>query len=814
MNATKKIFSGVSVTPAVLLLMLVSFTTTAQSDIQGKITDDGGKPLANVNVLLIRVRDSSVVKGAVSNTDGIYQFRGINSGAYRISSSFTGYETKYIDSVNIGDQQRTITIAPVKLFRTAAQLKEVSVTAKKPPFEQKIDRLVVNVQSSLTSAGSTALDVLEKSPGIIVDRQNNNIIMGGKEGVVLMINGKVSNMPASAIVDMLAGMNAGNIERIELITTPPSNFDAEGNAGIINIVLKTNPEFGTNGSFSVTAGYGNGEMPAASFNINHRKEKINMFGDFSISRNHMIQKWKFSRQVRYQSRVTDNFIDTDRDAVRQQFNLRAGLDYQLNNRTTLGTVLSTYDSRWSMDALNNSRYLVNENPDTTVHIFNDEVNHWRHYMGNINLQHNFKSNQRLTADIDYLYYINNNPVSYHNSFYKGTGEFAYDENVKSGKTTPIKMWVGKVDYFRQLGKKIEYEMGIKMIRSSFNNNVAVQRLQQNTWIRDGAFSADYILKENIIAAYNSFTASGKKINVKFGLRYEHTTSNLHSEKQRNIVDRKYGQLFPSLFISHQLTDKQSVNFSLSRRITRPTFNELAPWVIFLDPNTFMSGNAALQPSIANAIKGDYLLNKNVFSIEYTNEKNVIARFQPKVDAATNRQTLMSENFDSRNTFTVTMALPLTFFSWWTMQVSTIGTWQKQNMAYESAPVKLEQKNYRITASQNFTLPKEYSVELSGFYQSKSLFAFAVIKPFGALNAGVQKKLPRSKSTWRFNVTDIFNTTRIRGSIELPEHNLIMSRNMQFVWRTFRLTYSKNFGNTQVKKRNKTTGSEDEQRRVE
>jgi hypothetical protein len=293
--------------------------------------------------------------------------------------------------------------------------------------------MVVNVQSTITAAGSTALDVLERSPGIIVDRQNNAIIMGGKEGVVIMINGKINRMPADAVVQLLSGMSANNIEKIELITTPPSNFDAEGNAGYINIVFKTNPDFGTNGSYTLTMGYGRGETPAGSINFNHRKGKVSLFGDYSYARTHLIQNWEFYRQVSYQSKVTDHFLDTDRDAVRQNHNARLGMDYQLNKKTTLGGLMAAYTTNWAMNAVNDSRYIVNRVPDTTVRIINDEINNWQHFMSNINMQHSLRVNEKITFDLDYLYYRNNNPVDYSNSYYNGAGSFVYDDKTRAAK---------------------------------------------------------------------------------------------------------------------------------------------------------------------------------------------------------------------------------------------------------------------------------------------------------------------------------------------------------------------------------------------
>ena len=514
--------------------------------------------------------------------------------------------------------------------------------------------------------------------------------------------------------------------------------------------------------------------------------------------------------------ITSNSVYTDRDAIQRNHNLRMGVDYQLTKKTTIGGLVTSYDTKWSMDAVSLSNYILNKAADTTIHISVSEKNQWQHYMSNIYLQHAISSTERFSFDFDYLYYKNNNPTTYLNSFYGGSGNFVYDERAKSGKKTPITVYVGKLDYFKQLGKKLELESGLKATISEFNNDVYVLRSIQTDWFTDDAFSAEYKLREKIAAAYSSFNiTAGKKTNVKLGGRYEYTTSNLGSAKQVNIVDRKYGRFFPSFFVSQNLNKTSSFNFSYSRRITRPTFNELAPWVLFLDPNTFISGNAALQPSIANALKLDYLFKKNIFSIAYTHEDDVIVRFQPKVDAATNKQSLMSENLDSRKTFTLTIAMPFNLANWWNIQFNGMGTWQQQNILYNNDRIRLEQKNFRINATQNFTLPKNYSLELSGFYQSSAIIGFSMAKPFGVLNFGAQKKLKGNSGSLRFNVTDIFNTLIFRGTVDLPQYNLVMSRSMRFVTRTARLTYSKNFGSSQVKARkNRLTGSDEERKRVE
>ena len=240
------------------LACFLSFAGRSQTVLRGAVLLSSNSPAVNASISLLRSADSSLVKAGLCDKDGTYVFTNIAKGIYFLSVSSTGYQTHFSESIVVTAGKPEVRLADITLQEEPAALKQVTVTAKKPLLEQKIDRLVINVAASITSSGNTALEVLERSPGVVVDRQNNDISLSGKNGVVIMMNGKITHMPVTAVVQMLAGMSAGNIEKIELITTPPASLDAEGNAGYINIVLKEINNYGTNGSFSLSAGYGRG----------------------------------------------------------------------------------------------------------------------------------------------------------------------------------------------------------------------------------------------------------------------------------------------------------------------------------------------------------------------------------------------------------------------------------------------------------------------------------------------------------------------------------------------------------------------------
>jgi Outer membrane protein beta-barrel family/Carboxypeptidase regulatory-like domain len=803
-------------TALIFLFFVFAQYSIAQTNIHGIVTDSAGKPLAGANVLLLKAADSSLVKGMFTNETGSYLFRSITNGKYLIASTHTGFHQTFSSTLEVAGNTEKTEMASLVLRAETHQLAEVTVTAKKPLLEQKIDRLIINVANSITSAGNTALEVLERSPGVIVDHQNNLISMNGKNGVVVMINGKISRMPVSAIVQLLSGMSAGNIEKIELITTPPANFDAEGNAGYINIILKENNNYGTNGSFSITVGYTKGIISQNSININHRKEKINLFGDLSYSLFNRPLLAAAGARFLNQSTVTETFMTANRRETVGNINGRAGVDIQLSNHTILGVLLSGYDNHYAQHENNQNLKYKNGQLDTVMKLNNNEINHWSNYSANINLQHTCNKEDKVSVNLDYIWYSNNQPVNYSTDFYNGASNFLYNQQYRSGKITPIHFWVGAVDFNNQLSKNISMEAGLKETISNFDNDISFERLKPGGYEKDSALSANYKLKESYSAAYTSFNITiSKKTSAKLGLRYEYTNSNLGTLVTKNIVDRHYGSLFPSFFLSHQLNEKNAVNFSYSRRITRPTFNDLAPFTYYVDANTLLTGNPALQPSFSNTVKFDYIFSKYYFSVSYSKEDNAIARFQPSTDSVTSKLILSATNLINQKTIVVAISVPITVTKWWSMQYNFTGLWQQVNAIYQKAPVRLEQSNFQMNGNMNFTLPKAYSIELSGFYQSKSLSGIFVVKPLGSLDFGIKKKMPDKKGAFVFSVSNIFNTIKFRAYSDIPEKNLNSNIDIQFTQRMYKLTYTRSFGKDKLKQtRDRSTGAEDEKGRVQ
>jgi len=798
---------------SVLFLFIFSFNSFCQSKyiISGSVTDKDNNTLSFANLLLLKQSDSSFVKGTVSGEKGIYLFDQIAEGKYIILTSMVGYQSVYSEVITL-NKDDTIEI---QLMDQGETLDEVVMQVDKPLYQQKIDRLVINVENSIVSAGGSALEILERSPGVIVNRQNSSISLVGKDGVQIMINGKMSYVPVSSLIQVLDGMRADNIESIELITTPPANFDAEGNAGFINIITKKNSDLGLNGSYSLSGGYGTHPITSNNINFNYRKNKINLYGNYSFSINKRDMPFFMSRAYTKDNDLIYTETFSDRDTKQRNHNFRLGLDYDISEKTVFGFLFDAYDNKWSMDAFNESFKTENGVPISFVDLVNDEVNHWKHVGGNLNLLHKFDTDKSISFDLNYLQYDNYNPTNYLNSYYDDQHVFLYNELTRSGKITPLKTWVGNFDYINKLNDQIKIDLGLKGTLSTFENDVWVENFENNEWVADPTLTDKSYFDENIMAAYASMDyILNKKMTLKMGLRYEYTDSMLDTDSEGNVVDRRYHEFFPNFFLQRKFNDDFNMNLSYSRRITRPTFRELAPFVILIDPDTFITGNPALQPAISNSIKYDLNYKSYILSLQYTDQDDTIVRFQEYLDEETGRLIFQSENLDFTKTFAVTLGFPIAVNNWWQMQNNFLFVSQYIGAFYDDEPVEFSIGYFQGNTTQTFKFYNDYSAEITAFYLSPSYSGTAKRAANYYINIGVQKKFGDKWGTLRFSIDDLLDSNILKFSTDLPDQNLKTNNRLKFSPRTYKLTYSRSFGNKKLKStRDRKTGAEEERDRA-
>ncbi|WP_420579641.1 outer membrane beta-barrel protein [Reichenbachiella sp.] len=796
------------------LLIFYPFAISAQATLTGTVRDaEAGVSFANI--LILNPSDSSLIKGAVSDAEGIFKMS-VSEGNYLFKISSIGYQD-YQAAIQVKKEGQDL--GEITLLEDAEQLDEVVVVADKPIFEQKIDRTVINVQSSITASAGTALDILEKSPGVTVDRSNYSLTLAGKSGVRVMINGKVSRMPLSAAVQMLEGMNADNVESVELITTPPAKYEAEGDAGLINIVLKQTSDLGTNGSFSVFTGYGGGEKVGGSLNFNHRKKGWNIFGNYSYRLDHTDQL-NANDKIVLTNTGDENRTSTVsyRDPITYSHNAQLGFDYQLTKKTLIGAGVSFFDRDWNMDAVNEVDFLINESLSYALNMINHEVNKSTYFVYNTNVEHVFDDRHSLSAEIDYITFDSSNPTNYQQYFQDidGSNGTLGLPDIYSSKETPLSTWVPRMDYTFQIKEDTKLEVGLKGAFNTLDNSVQVIYVEDGSRVIDPDLTREVSMTEDILAAYSSISFKAtEKIGVNIGLRYEHTKTDLDSRTQQNVVNRSFGQWFPSVFINKTINDNNSWVLSYSRRVTRPTFNEIAPFVIFMDPTTFWTGNEALLPSITNNFKAEYRWKSTLINVQYSRDEDAIVGFQPRMADNGRIQLVSAENMNFRDNYSASITVPISVTDWWEMQYTLTGVYSNSETEQLDTPIRVSAISARLNGSNSFKLPKDFSIEVSAFMGTPSYFGISKFHSYAIVNFGLEKTLKDDQGSFKFSLTDAFSGRDFKGKTMVPEENLNLRSRFRFENQVFNLTYTRSFGNNKLKRRrNKATASREEQHRIQ
>ncbi|MGD1893549.1 MAG: TonB-dependent receptor domain-containing protein [Cyclobacteriaceae bacterium] len=795
------------------ILMIGSFNyLCAQVTYLGEVKDQNRQAVSFANVLLLHSADSSLVVGTISDAEGTFSLEA-QPGDYILQIAMIGYQAVYssIDKslATTGD------LGSFLLAESTRELDEVVIRAQKPLFEKQMDRTVVNVQSSITSAGSTVLEILEKSPGVIVNRQNNSLALNGKNGVLVMINGKISRMPTEAVVQMLNGMSAANIEKIELITTPPAKYDAEGNAGIIHLVMAENTDLGTNGNFGITGGYNSGETWGANATVNHRGIRFNTFLNYSIRSDRQVNVWRNSRFT-----TEDDFIWKDvninrREPITTVQNLQAGLEFNLNPRTDVSVLVTGYRRNWN--TTDNISSVNTVSPDSTLRTTTDarEINRWQSATASLGIRHKLTDRQQLDVSLDYLYYHQNQPSSYLRNSQLDNSELVSEEFIAVEKQTPIHFEIGSVDYSNNVNDAFSFEVGLKGSISHFTNDVVTTRTAVGTTALDPMFTNNARLDEKILAGYTSFNwQAGTLWNVQGGLRYEYSDTYMATPEEDALVDREFGNYLPRLSLKRDLTRESSQNLALNRRITRPAYNDLAPFVYFINPSTVFSGNLALRPAISDGVDLSYQRKQWWISLKYNYIQHAIAPFQPESDPETNLQVLRTQNLKYQQSYGIHTTLPITITNWWEFR-NDLSIYRFQ---YETQHLKnniqRELMSLTYNGTHTFLLGKSYSVEMTGYFQSASQWGVIHLKPLGRLDVGLKKQLKDDWGTISIVGTDLLNTYQWQGDINSPNVNTDAFFSYEFGMRGFTITYAKTFGNKKLKNVNIKSGSEAERSRVQ
>lgn len=817
----------------VLILMILTtmiffgFAQIKNSRVSGSVIDGNQKTIESATIALLRAKDSSTVKFAVAGKTGNFVFENIPEGKYIVVITAVGHQKGFSESFEVSDNNHAVQLKTIELVPQSKSMGAVTITAKRPFIEQKIDKMVINVESSVTSAGSSALDILEKSPGVTVDK-DGNISLKGKQNVLVIMDGKPSYLSGADLVNYLRSLPSSAIDQIEIMTNPSAKYEASGNSGIINIKSKKNRKAGFNGSF--TAGYQQGYFWKSnnSLNLNYRVGKVNFFANMSANKGNGFQKLDILRKFRNPSTKDIEAIFEQESRMRNKnifSNAKIGADYFVSNKTTLGIVTSGFLNPGKFSSKNTS-YLKNANNviDSIVYAQSSQNEDWKNGSVNFNFRHQFDSSGReITSDLDYITYRSGQDQNFFNTTYNPDWTQRQTETLRGNLPVNVDIYSAKMDYTQSLGKEARLEAGVKSSYVNTGNQANYFSITGNNEVPDYSKTNHFLYKENINAAYVSFNKQYKKLGMQLGLRFENTS---YSGKQsgnptRNdsSFKRNYGSLFPTVFFSYKENENNQFAFSFGRRIDRPAYQDLNPFLFFLDKFTYQAGNPFMKPQFTNNFELSHTF-KNFLTttlnysrtVDYMNETFE----QEEVNGSKTYATIVRQgNIGKRDAAGISVSAQIPVTKWW--NASLYGNYNynkfKGRLNGNGEYIDISASNVLFNVNNQFKFQKGWSGEVSGFYRTKGVEGQIIIEPLGQLSAGVGKQILKNKGTLRFNIRDILYTNKVTGDINFENTlaHFVNSRDSRVASLSFTYRFGKPIKGMPQKR--KVGGADDEQNRV-
>ena len=802
-----------------LLVALAGLAITTQSFAQtkatvtGNVKDNGGRGLASASVSLLQAKDSSLVKADVTDANGQFEIVSSQSGKFLLSYSSVGFEKKFSEPFTL-EAGQNYQLATVTLQVAVKKLQDVTVTSRKPMIEIKADKTIFNVENSINATGSNALELLQKSPGIQVDN-NDNISMKGKTGVKIYVDGKMTQLDTKDLAAYLKSINSNDVEAIEMISNPSAKYDASGNAGIINIRLKKNKKFGTNGS--VNAGLVQGVTPKGntSVNLNYRDKRVNLFsnvgGSLGINEN-QLDLYRIQRDSIYDQNSTNR-------SNNKSLNVKAGADLFINSKNTLGFLVTTNftNSEWSSNSNTNVFYNPTNQFVKSLRAFNTVPGQRTNFNSNLNYRYADTSGKEINFDADYGIFRGTGRSFQPNYYLDKTGTQLYQVINRNNTPIDIDIYTSKVDVELPKWKgKLGY--GAKFSYVKTNNTFEFFNDINGTSVKQLGRSNSFTYKENVNAAYVNYQRQfSPKWSLQSGLRAEQTNSEGVLTRADgimqadNTVKRNYVNLFPSAALTWTVNQKNTLNLTFSRRIDRPTYQDLNPFENKLDELTYEKGNAFLRPQYTNNIELTHTFNYKLnTTIGYSHVKDYATQ---TTDTANNATFVQQKNLATQQIISFSVGSPITFTKWWNGYANAWYNYQIFKGKIGSNEVHTEIPLFGAYMQQSFTLGNDYTAELSGWFSGPSIWgATWRTKSMGGLDIGFQKQLMQKKASIKISATDIFRTNPWSATSDFG--GLYIRGKGSWESQTVRLNFTYRFGSNQVKAaRQRQTGLESEAKRI-
>jgi hypothetical protein len=811
----------IAITTAFLLLSILEVAGQNGFSITGKVNNKDNKTLSSVQITLTNTNDNTVTKIEITDAEGKFLIQNLKEGSYKVVIDDMEYSPYQSESITLNASNPNVNLNSITLAsKSTTNLNEVIVTQKKPFIENKIDRTVVNVDAFITAAGGDAMDVLEKSPGIVVD-QNGTITFKGKSGVQVFIDDKPTYLSGAELEAYLKSLPASTLDKIELMTNPPAKYDAAGGAGIINIVSKRSKSRGFNANLTSRFSQGKRSGNRQGLNFNYMEDKIRVFGNVGYAQNNPINDLFIFRKFKNTDGSTNSLFYQNSiiDTKIKSTNARIGMDYYVSDKTTIGLGLSgILRSNNQNSDVNSDVTDANSVLDSSIVAYNRQRQKFKNGGINFNLRHELDSlGQKITVDLDYLKYDTSSRQTFNNYIYQPDNSLSSQDELRGFLPSDLNIYALKTDYILPFKDGSTFETGYKVSYTKTDNIADYRDIIDGEEIPNYDTSNHFKYDEIINAAYINFNTSYKRFGIQTGLRVENTESRGNQlgniEQPSSKFKRNYTNLFPTVFVQYKLdsigNNQLVVNYG--RRINRPYFQDLNPFISPLDKFTFYSGNPFLNPSFANNYELSYRY-KGLFSttLSYGSSKDDI---NETIEINDGIYYSRPGNIGKSEFFSINANVQLSFTKWWTANAYSEVTHSKFRSKLYTEDLNSSGTFWYFSMNNSFKLNKGWSAELSGNYQTDIVSSQFVLLSRSNINFGIQKKLLQDKATIKLSANDIFYSNMNNGiikNLKNTDANWTNKLDSRFVAMTFTYSFGKSFA---PKNQYNSNGAENEMNRV-
>jgi Outer membrane receptor proteins, mostly Fe transport len=704
-------------------------------------------------------------------------------------------------------------------LKKPVDLKEVKISGKKSFIEHKIDRTVINVDALISNAGSNALEVLEKAPGVMVD-QDGKISLKGQQGVVVLIDNRPTYLSEAALTAYLKSLPSGSISQIELIPNPPARYDAAGGAGIINIRTKKSLISGWNGSINAGAGYSPNWRHNESIDLNYRKNKFNFFTTLGYNKTDTwrdldINRWFYDQDQQLTSAFMQSTVFRNRNKTP---NIKAGMDFYVSEKTTLGFVFTgSYNSGRNRKEVGAIATGSAGQTDSLITALNSEQSKLNSNGINFNYSHKFDSlGRELSFDLDHISYSARTDQSFANRIFNTTNNSISEENLVAQLPSDIAIYAAKGDYEHPLAHKAKFSAGAKTSFVNTDNTADYFIRRGDVLLVDNEKTNHFRYKENINAAYVNFSKEWKKWSIQAGLRMEQTNMKGHQLgnglRPDSSFSQHYTNLFPTVYLSYKLDSaKNKLTLYYGKRIRRPYYQDLNPFIFLLDKFTYFAGNPYIRPEFAHKIDLNFNHN-NKLSIDlfYNVTSSMISEVIEQEKGIFISRT---GNIGKMHFYGGSVNLNLKAGNWYTLNMYS----EAVEIDFSGLPGNdgntVQSFYFYVNPNNQFNFGRGWSAELSAMYVTPNQSAQFKKRALYNINTGVSKKILGDKGTLKFTLRDVLNRFRPQGEIlNIPQtratYRNIFDNRIGLV--SFSYSFSK--GASAAKKRN-TGGAGNELERV-